>query len=281
MAFFANLFARFRDYVLTRLQQPRKSYRYHIYNHLGNLQRHIRKGDVVLVEGRSHLSQLIKLFSVSHWSHASMYVGDELIREHRSNRQQYLERFGDDAHHLLVEAIAGKGVIATPLREYRDYNLRVCRPFAISDDDLRLVLENIIAQLGNRYDEQNIIDLALMSLPALLNPFKKRSISSRLGQHDDYQVICSGMIARAFQQISYPVVPALQTRVDEDIPWERYPYGSVLQMRNFTQILPRDFDLSPNFAIVKFNIIEGGVFNYKQLTWSQEGEVENAMPRRA
>lgn len=280
MPFFTNLFSRFRDYVLTRLQKPRKSYRVYIYNHLGNLQRHIRKGDVVLVEGRSHLSQLIKFFSVSQWSHAAMYVGDELIQEGRSDRQQYLERFGDNAHYLLIEAIAGKGVIATPLRDYRDYNLRVCRPFAITDADLRVVLDNTIARLGNRYDEQNIIDLALMSLPVPLNPFKKRSISARLGQHDDFQVICSGMIAYAFQQVSYPVVPALKTRIDEDIPWERYPYGSVLQIRNFTQILPRDFDLSPNFAIVKFNIIEGGVFAYKQLAWSQDDEPERMLPAK-
>lgn len=34
-------------------------------------------------------------------------------------------------------------------------------------------------------------------------------------------------------------------------------------MRHFSQILPRDFDLSPNFEIIKFNIIKGGAFDYK------------------
>ena len=38
-------------------------------------------------------------------------------------------------------------------------------------------------------------------------------------------------------------------------------------MRHYTQILPRDFDLSPNFQVIKFNIIEEGDFDYNHLNW--------------
>jgi hypothetical protein len=33
--------------------------------------------------------------------------------------------------------------------------------------------------------------------------------------------------------------------------------------------MPKHFDISPNFQIIKFNIIEGGEFNYKTL-WAQK-----------
>jgi hypothetical protein len=40
-------------------------------------------------------------------------------------------------------------------------------------------------------------------------------------------------------------------------------------MRHYSQILPRDFDLSPNFQIIKFNNIEEGEFDYRSLRWNQ------------
>jgi len=40
-------------------------------------------------------------------------------------------------------------------------------------------------------------------------------------------------------------------------------------MRHFSQILPRDFDLSPNFEIIKFNIIDAGPFDYRSY-WHRE-----------
>jgi len=47
------------------------------------------------------------------------------------------------------------------------------------------------------------------------------------------------------------------------------PYGSKLIMRHFSQIIPRDFDLSPNFEIVKFNIIGSGGFDYQNI-WADK-----------
>ncbi len=46
------------------------------------------------------------------------------------------------------------------------------------------------------------------------------------------------------------------------------PYGASLIMRHYSQIMPKHFDISPNFQIIKFNIIEGGEFNYKTL-WAR------------
>ncbi|MBR9987894.1 MAG: hypothetical protein KFF68_18470 [Desulfosarcina sp.] len=63
------------------------------------------------------------------------------------------------------------------------------------------------------------------------------------------------MIANAFQKVGYPIIPALLPAVDIDNNQIDNPYGSRLIMRHYSQIVPRDFDLSPNFEIVKYNII--------------------------
>ncbi len=44
------------------------------------MKRHIRTGDVVLVEGDQRISAIIKHLTGSSWSHAALYIGDELVR---------------------------------------------------------------------------------------------------------------------------------------------------------------------------------------------------------
>ena len=266
----ANKFTiRFGRYLTRRLETRSGGYHQRIYNNLENLKKYIRKGDVVLVEGRSRLSQIIKLFSQSHWSHISMYVGDELIKKDSPLREKYLAVYGDAAEHLVIEAFTGLGVVASPLIKYKDYNLRVCRAFGIKSSDLRTVINEVISNLGKSYDQQNIIDIALMLLPRWLNPFQRQSIVACLGHCSTYKVICSGMIANAFQKVGYPVNPALKQFSDDENNLSQNPYGSKLVMRHHSQILPRDFDLSPTFKIVKFNIVKGRKFKYKNLPWDE------------
>ena len=264
---FNDIVTRIYRSLMRRLESPAKGYQQRIYNNFENLYKHIRKGDVVLIEGRSEMSRIIKLFSNSHWSHNAMYVGDELIKRSRPFRDKYLNEFGDDANHLVIEAFAGKGVVAAAIRKYQDYNIRVCRPFGISSTDLQTVIETVISNLGKHYDQKNIIDIALMLLPSWLNPFKKRSIKTCLGNCNDFEVICSGMTAQAFQRVGYPIVPGLKPTGEDDKNLKKNPYGAKLVMRHYSQVLPRDFDLSSNFEIIKFNIIEGGKFDYKSLSW--------------
>jgi hypothetical protein len=37
-----------------------------------------------------------------------------------------------------------------------------------------------------------------------------------------------------------------------------------------TLITPRDFDLSPYFEVLKFNVVEGSRFDYHSLLWFDE-----------
>ena len=47
-------------------------------------------------------------------------------------RAELLERYGEDADFLVVEALVETGVLLSPLSKYRDFNIRVCRPYNLS-----------------------------------------------------------------------------------------------------------------------------------------------------
>lgn len=257
--------------LLRRLDAPRKAYEKRIVNNMDNLYRVIRKGDVVLVEGRSEMSRIIQLLTQSSWSHSAFYVGDALAgHDDRQRKNASGDTNSADWNHMLVEADAARGVVAVPLRKYCDDNIRICRPFGIRAEDLEAVISEMVGNLGWHYDHQNILDLALLALPPVMNPFKKRTIKACLGGCTEYEVICSGMIAKAFQQVGYPIVPALLPSLDFDKNIYRNPYGASLIMRHYSRIVPRDFDLSPNFEIIKYNIIGMSGFDYRSI-WGQSG----------
>ncbi len=73
------------------------------------------------------------------------------------------------------------------------------------------------------------------------------------------------MIAQAFQNVGYPIIPAIAPQSPKETFCDKNPYGGGLIMRHYTQISPRDFDLSPNFEIIKFNIVGSPHFDYKSL----------------
>jgi len=246
---------------------------------MGNLYQVIRRGDLVLVEGRSEISRIIKLLTHSTWSHVAFYVGDAFKDFEHQGIQKMLNEAGDPhRHHMLVEADSSNGVAAVPLKKYCDDNIRICRPFGISPSDLEIVIDEVIGNLGKHYDHNNILDLGLMFLPSFINPFKKRTIKACLGGCTEFEVICSGMIAKAFQKVGYPVIPALQPERDpESEAGKTNPYGSRLIMRHYSQIVPRDFDLSPNFEVLKYNIIGMERFDYQSI-WSEAPDLVNSRP---
>lgn len=257
-----------RRWFLNWLERENPDYQQRIINDLSKLQQIIQKGDVVLIEGRSQMSRIIKLFSSSHWSHVALYVGDALIQPQRPDRRDYISLYGHQAKHLMVEAYSGQGVTVAPLYAYRDYNIRICRPYGIQPEDLEDVVEDVIYHIGSRYDDQNIIDLALMMMSGVFKSRRTRSHRTCLGSCNEFQVICSGMIAKAFQKVGYPIVPGLKLFPAGHRDRSTNPYGAKLLMRHFSQILPRDFDLSPNFQVIKFNIV-GELFDYRQL-WQEK-----------
>jgi hypothetical protein len=246
------------------------------------LKRHIRKGDVVLVEGNERISECIKYLTQSSWSHAALYVGDEPIRRNPTLKAAMVSNFGEEANFLMVEALVESGVVLSPLSKYRDFNIRICRPFNLSSADLSEVIDEALRSVGDMYDIRNAIDLARYFLPVSLIPARFRRRALQFGSGEPTRVICSSLIASAFHRVRFPIVPSYeQLPPSESKPQKRrlWPIGrstsgashfGVLRVVSPTLVTPRDFDLSPYFEIIKFNIIENMRFDYHKIRWADD-----------
>jgi hypothetical protein len=258
------------------MTRPVAHYRRHARNDLAALRKHVRKGDVLLVEGDQRVSVVIKYLTQSSWSHAALYVGDELVRRGGALRDWALESFGDEANELLVEALYD-GVVAAPLTKYIDFNVRLCRPHRLRADDLAVVLDEAIASIGWRYDVRNVFDLAVRLPLASLLPGLFRLEDASLGSGAEGAVICTSLLGRIFHRVRFPVLPPVADAEPTPPPvrrgWltRRRP-PPVLRRRHPTLITPRDFDVSPYFEIVKFNVIGQRDFDYHAIRWLDEGD---------
>jgi hypothetical protein len=274
---------RFRDWLAHRLthflNQPAGHYEQHHPNDVERLTRHIRKGDVLLVEGHQRVSAIIKYLTHSSWSHAALYVGDELVRRGGALQALAAEHFGPEAETLVVEALP-EGVVASPLSKYTDHNVRLCRPHRLRSGHLDQVIDEAVASIGYRYDLKNVAELALYLLRVSLLPVRFRRRALRLGSDLTGQVICTSLIGELFQNVGFPVLPEYthattpgNASVQRRTLWQRMggvtPYGGTYRRRHPTLLMPRDFDLSPFFEIVKFNVIADRGFDYERIEWQE------------
>lgn len=278
---------RFRDWLTARLthflNQPVGHYEQHHPNDVERLRRHIRKGDVLLVEGHQRVSAIIKYLTHSSWSHAALYVGDELVRRGGPLQQLAVEHFGDEAGSLVVEALT-EGVVASPLSKYTDHNVRICRPHRLRSAHLERVIDDAVTSIGFRYDLKNVTELAIYLMRISLLPVRFRRRALRLGSGLSGQVICTSLLGQLFQNVGFPVLPEVSHPPAPGRPpparlplWNRFGRGSerydgIYRRRHPTLLMPRDFDLSPFFEIVKFNVISEKSFDYERIQWEEDPE---------
>lgn len=197
------------------LTEPLGSYLRCSGQDVDELKRHVHKGDIVLVCGDQRVSEVIRYLTQSSWSHAAIYVGDELLRRADARgRAELEERFGADASHLIVEALIDEGVVASPISKYRSFHLRLCRPFGLEAEDLQTVMDLVIGQMGSEYDLVNLFDLARYFLPVSLVPARFRREALAFGSGRPTEVICSSMIAHAFQAVGFPILPRTEEETE-------------------------------------------------------------------
>jgi hypothetical protein len=263
-------------------------------NDLDQLKATIRKGDVLLVEGDQRVSAVIKYLTRSSWSHAVIYIGDELLRRGDDLKQGARETFGDDSDHLIVEALFD-GVVASPLSKYIDFNIRLCRPHRLRSDHLKIILDEAVKAIGWRYDLRNILDLAVHLIYVSLLPGRHREKVLRFGSGASSQVICTSLLGQLFHKVGFPVLPSVTYPTGSGgaeapvgrRPWSwmsrrrRALYSGLYRRRHPTLLTPRDFDLSPYFEIVKFSVVQERKFDYSRIEWAPEiePETEEAEPK--
>jgi hypothetical protein len=266
------------------LTKPLRSYVQRVPNNIDSLKGTLRKGDVLLVEGDQRVSQVIRYLTQSSWSHSALYVGNQLLKGPSERAADLVERFGPEAEHLLIEAVLGEGVIASPLGKYRNYNIRVCRPERLRRDDVERVIDYAAGHLGDGYDVQHIYQLARYFFPVEIVPQRWRRATLHLGSGSEREVICSSMIAKAFARVGFPIAP--EVTIEEGAGTQRWwrallglnGHRPVARFRRKDPALvtPRDFDLSPYFEIVKFNHLADPRFSYREIVWEESSPAEKA-----
>jgi hypothetical protein len=210
----------------------------------------IQPGDVLLVEGNNRISGIIKYLTQSTWSHAALFVGpidgaDE----------------SDGEPHVLIEANVGEGVTSAPLSKYFSYHTRLCRPVGLTYEDRNTVCRYAINRIGFGYDTKNILDLMRYLIP-LPVPQRWRRRMIAVGSGDPTKMICSALIAQAFDAVRYPILPRI-TRAGS-----KQARREILHIRDSSLYMPRDFDISPYFEICKPTIVHG--FDYTALHWADK-----------
>ncbi len=208
----------------------------------------LQPGDVLLVEGNNHISGVIKYLTQSTWSHAALFVGRVGDRETPCGEPL-----------VLIEANLGEGVVAAPLSKYERFHTRICRPSGLSVEDRARVCAYAAERIGFDYDLQNIIDLMRYLFPMPM-PRRWRRRMMAMGSGDPSRIICSALIAQAFDNVRYPILPKI-TRVESEDAREE-----ILEIRHSSLYAPRDFDISPYFDVVKPTLHTG--FDYRKMQWA-------------
>lgn len=125
----------------------------------------------------------------------------------------------------MIDPLPSTGTVISKVDVLKDLNIRVCRPMDLPEEQRVKVCQFALSHLGRRYDHINVSNI-------LFSYFRRnRDHALFLGDISQSSEVCSGLIAEAYNQIGF----------------------TILEGVNFSQIVPGDFDLSPNFEVVKFN----------------------------
>ena len=205
---------------------------------------------------------------MSSWSHSALFIGDALLRRDPATRAEIQRRFGRESRYLIVEALVDKGVVVSPLRQVR----RLQHPHLPADRaaagrSARSCSDYVIARIGSHVRPPQL--LRPDALPAAVPPDSRRDLREdalHFGSGIATETICSTLLAEAFAAVRFPILPVPVRRkrrargraLRQQLLGRptRRAYSGLLRARHPTLCVPRDFDLSPYFDIVKFNARE-------------------------
>ncbi len=173
--------------LIARLQKPADNCEPFTPNDSMALRDALRPGDVLLVEGKGRILGSIKYLTQSTWSHSALYVGP------------MAGAATDSEPHVLIEANIDEGVVSAPLSKYLHCQTRICRPVGLSDADCEKVCRYACERIGLGYRFKNY----LFPWP-LAHRWRHRTIA--LGSGDASRIICSSLIAQAFDAVRYPIL---------------------------------------------------------------------------
>lgn len=227
----------------------------------------LKPADVILFEGRTRVGDIIKLITLSPWIHSALYIGRlSEIDDHLLVKRIRKFYDGPESEQLVIESLLGYGTVVRPMKNYMHDNLRVCRPTYLKKKDQQKVVCFAAEHLGLAYDVRQLLDLARFLFPYGILPKHWRSTLFQHNAGKPTHVVCSGMIARCFHSVHYPILPIVITKDNEK---------KKIYKRNFRLFVPADFDYSPYFDIVKFPELHSSITQTRQyLPWEHEVTTE-------
>lgn len=271
------------DWGVRALTDPVKLYDPVQVTDLRALKQRLRAGDVVLVCGNSRISSVVKVLTLSSWSHIVLYVGARTDLLSEAECREWSERLGPAAlQHLVVDADPVHRVHLRPLDDYAGLMLRHCRADGLHDDDVPLVIDRALAQLGREYDVRHILRLlAFYAFPWGYLPERLRRVVTEFTLSDSER-ICSRVVSEAFTSVGYPIRGLALVRSRGTLPGRALGFARGLRRRSRTaarllvggrvrsalsrltdqrytelhlsaehHITPADYDLSRFFSIMK------------------------------
>ena len=160
---------------------------------------------------------------------------------------------------MLIEPLLGEGTIITPRSKYKRDHIRICRPRGLEKADIQHITRHVVGHLGLDYNVRQLFDLARFSIPFSFIPRRWRSSLFEHCPGIPNKTVCSSMIASAFAEVQYPILPIIHHKKDG---------GVRLYKRNIQMYVPRDFDTSPYFDILKYPYPGlDDAARYRQLPW--------------
>lgn len=203
-----------------------------LYSNFDSLCYEIKQGDVILVEGHSKISHIIRTMTHSPWTHACLYIGRLYDIESPIVRKKITQHYNcAPDKQLIIESILGKGTIIRSIDVYKTHHMRICRPLGISRKHIQQLIDFSTNRIGVKYDIKNILHIAKLLMPWKI--IRKLFGNSMLKKNKGIPTheICSTMIAESFNNINYPIS---------------------IDKRNNKILTPSDFDYSPYFQIIKY-----------------------------
>ena len=83
-----------------------------------------------------------------------------------------------------------------------------------------------------------------------------------LGSSDPTRAICSTLIAEAFETVGFPILPIVGSKATAGLGCPNR-VTEVQHIRHYRLFVPRDFDVSPYFTIIKPSLCR----DYRSLAW--------------
>jgi hypothetical protein len=235
------------------------------FNHLSY---ELKQGDVLLIEGRSRVSEVIKMITQSSWTHAALYLGRiSDISDPEIQKKIAATYDGHPSDQLIIEALLGEGTIISSITEYREDHIRICRPTRLTPTDAQHIIAYAIRHLGFKYDVRQLFDLARFLFPWAILPRRWRSSLFEHNAGAPTHAVCTTLIAEAFGSVDFPVLPFIDRGLDGSIRFYR---------RNPRLMSPKDFDSSPYFDIIKYPFLgleDLGI--YRKLPWGSDKVLYN------